>query len=119
MATEVVENGTKCSSVRQNNGEVPEWGSDMQQEDPSCHGTVARRCRAKWSREMNVAAMECYFQSRRMGDDGKPIRGYRKRMLELWKERGYVASEQRLSDQVRAIEKNGWLSAVELEMIKQ
>ena len=119
MATEVVENGTKCSSVRQNNGEVPEWGSDMQQEDPSCHGTVARRCRAKWSREMNVAAMECYFQSRRMGDDGKPIRGYRKRMIALWKERGYDASEQRLSDQVRAIEKNGWLSAVELEMIKQ
>lgn len=40
-------------------------------------------------------------------------------MIALWKERGYDASEQRLSDQVRAIEKNGWLSAVELEMIKQ
>ena len=40
-------------------------------------------------------------------------------MIALWKERGYDASVQRLSDQVRAIEKNGWLSAVELEMIKQ
>ena len=44
MATEVVENSTECSSIRQNNGEVPEWGSAMQQEDPSCHGTAARRC---------------------------------------------------------------------------
>ena len=35
---------------------------------------------------MNVAVMERYFLSRRF-DKGKPIRGYRKRVLNIWKER--------------------------------
>ena len=36
---------------------------------------------------MNVAVMESYFLSRRFDKEGKPIRGYRKRVLNIWKER--------------------------------
>ena len=55
-----------------------------------------------------------------MHEEGKPLRGYRKRMHAIWKERHQmVATEQRLCDQVRMIKKNGWLKNLELEDIKR
>ena len=66
-------------------------------------------------REMNVAVMECYFLSRTFDEEGKPIRGYRKQMHNIWKERqGLKVTEQRLCNQAKVIRINGWL--IELEM---
>ena len=62
--------------------------------------------------------MECFFRSKPFDYDGKPIRGYRQRMMQEWKEHGvFELTEQRLCDQARAIRKNGWLSDLELENI--
>jgi hypothetical protein len=69
---------------------------------------------------MNVVAMECYYWSQLVDAEGKPARGYRKRMHEMWKAKGlFSVSEQRLCDQVRAIMRKGWLSGVELEFIRR
>ena len=64
--------------------------------------------------------MECFFRSKPFDDDGKPIRGYRQRMMQEWKEHGvFEITEQRLCDQARAIRKNGWLFDLELENIRR
>ena len=48
------------------------------------------------------------------------MRGYRRRMFREWRERGtFESTEQRISDQARAIRKNGWLSELELETIRR
>ena len=48
--------------------------------------------------------MECFFRSKSFDDDSKPIRGYRQRMMQEWKEHGvFEITEQRLCDQARAI----------------
>ena len=62
--------------------------------------------------------MECFFRSKPSDDDGKPIRGYRQRVMQEWKESGvFEITEQRRCDQTRAIRKNVWLSDLELENI--
>ena len=64
--------------------------------------------------------MECFYRSKPFDDEGKPIRGYRKRMFREWRERGMLEStEQRVCEQARAIRKNGWLSELGLEAIKR
>ena len=50
----------------------------------------------------------------------RPIRGYRQRMHQHWCDKGmFVVKEQKLCDRTRAVRKNEWLSAIELEMIKR
>ena len=64
--------------------------------------------------------MECYFRSKPVDENGVPIRGYRKRMFQEWRNRGmFQSTEQRICDQARAIRKNGWLTDAELEGIKR
>ena len=64
--------------------------------------------------------MECFYRSKPFDDEGKPIRGYKKRMFREWRERGMLEStEQRVCEQARAIRKNGWLSELGLEAIKR
>ena len=61
---------------------------------------------------MNKLIMRCFIES------NPSTRGYRKRLLAIWKEIGvFEVTEQRLADQVRAIKVNGWLSEVEIEEI--
>ena len=73
-----------------------------------------------WSKEMNVALMECYFLSRPFDEEGKPIRRYRKRMHNIWKERqGLKVTEQGLCDQARIIRMNEWLAELEMTVIKK
>lgn len=70
-----------------------------EQRGPGCHHATAR---TGWTKEMNVAVMECYFLSEPVDESGKPIRGYRRRMhkINTWKERqGFNITEQRLCDQ--------------------
>ena len=69
---------------------------------------------------MNVAVMESYFLSRPFHEEGKPIRGYRKRMQNIWKERqGLKVTEKRLSDQARMIRMNGWQTELEINVTKK
>ena len=63
--------------------------------------------------------MECYFLSRPVEEEGKPIRGYR-RMHNTWKQQyGTEITEQRLCDQARMIRKNEWITKLELENIRR
>ena len=58
--------------------------------------------------------------SRSFFEEGKPIRGFRKRMHNIWKERqGLKVTEQRLCDQARMIRMNGWLAELEMNAIKK
>ena len=103
--------GTLCEGVSSGRCPVDE------QRRPDRHHVTAR---LSWNREVNIAVMECYFLSKQMDEEGKPIRGYRKRMHAIWKERHrMVVTEQRLCDQARMIKKNGWLTNLELEDIKR
>ena len=64
--------------------------------------------------------MECYFLSKPTDENGKPIRGNRRRMHNIWKERELpTVTEQRLCDQARAIRKNEWFTTVEIEEMRR
>ena len=63
--------------------------------------------------------MECYYRSNPIDQNGIPIKGYKQRMHREWRERGpFQVTEQRICDQARAIRKNGWLTDMELEIIR-
>ena len=57
--------------------------------------------------------MECYLLSE------PKIRGYRKRMLSLWQQKGmFWVSEQRLVDQANTIRRNSWMTELEIEELE-
>ena len=71
-----------------------------------------RRKHKTWTREDTQLALHSYFRS-------NPIqRGYRKRMIEIWKECACFQATS-LADQVRTIIKRGWLSNLEILEIHQ
>ena len=48
------------------------------------------------------------------------VRGYRKRMLSLWLNKGmFWVSEQRLVDQVNTIRRNSWMTKLEIEELER
>ena len=58
--------------------------------------------------------MECYLLSE------PKIRGYRKRMLSLWLQKGmFCVSEQTLVDQTNTICKNSWMTELEIEELER
>ena len=58
--------------------------------------------------------MECYLLSE------PKIRGYRKRMLSLWLQKGmFWVSEQRLVDQANTIRKNSWMTELEIDDLER
>ena len=58
--------------------------------------------------------MECYLLSE------PKIRGYRKRMLSLWQQKGmFWVYEQRLVDQANAIRRNSWMTELEIEELER
>ena len=105
-----IDNGVNETQTR---GEGVSLGSDgvSLQAPLGRHQATARR---KWNNALYRVVMECYFES-------KPgTRGYRKRMLGCWNNRGmFKVTEQQLADQARAIRTNDWLSPIELEDIKR
>ena len=77
-------------------------------------GVGPQRGRKRWTRLENREVMECYI------DSEPEKRGYRKRMVQLWHERGlFAVSEQRLVDQVRQIKLKGWVTAVEIDEVRE
>ena len=76
--------------------------------------------RQTWKNTLNTAVMECNFLSRPVDEEGKPIRGYRRRMHNVWKEQyGTKITEQCLCDQAEMIRKNEWITKLELEDIRR
>ena len=58
--------------------------------------------------------MECYLLIE------PKIRGYRKRMLSLWLQKGmFSVSEQRLVDQANTICRNSWMTELEIEELER
>ena len=49
---------------------------------PGRHPAVARM---KWNRDMNIAAIECNYQSKPVDESGRPAKGYRQGMHAVWK----------------------------------
>ena len=60
-----------------------------QQQGPSRHTVTAT---VKQNKEVNKVVMECFYRSKAFDEEGKPIRGYRRRMFREWKERGMFKS---------------------------
>ena len=70
--------------------------------------------RRKWTSQENKIVMECYLLSE------PKIRGYRKRMLSLWQQKGmFWVSEQRLVDQANTIRRNSWMTDLEIEVLER
>ena len=58
--------------------------------------------------------MECYLLSE------SKIRGYRKRMLSLWLQKGmFWVSEKRIVDQANTIHRNSWMTELEIEELER
>ena len=73
-----------------------------------------------WTKTLNNVVMECYFLSRSVDEEIKPVRGYRSRMYNVWKERYRTEiTEQPLCDQARIIRKIEWITKLELESISR
>ena len=78
-----------------------------EQHRPGRHHKTAR---TEWSKETNIAIMECYFLSRPFDEKAKLLKRYRKRVHGIWKERQDLkVIEQNLFDQAKMIRMNGWL----------
>ena len=57
--------------------------------------------------------MECYLLSE------PKIRGYRKRMLSLWLQKGiFWVSKQRLVDQANTVCRNSWMTELDIEKLE-
>ena len=70
--------------------------------------------RRKWTSQENKVVMECYLLSE------PKIRGYRKRMLSLWQQKGmFWVSEHRLVDQANTIRRNSWMTELEIEELER
>ena len=78
------------------------------------HLTTGSSTRRSYTREENKAVLACYYASQ------PEKRGYRKRMLNIWQERGYFQiTEQRLADQVRTIKKFELFTNEEIQTIEE
>ena len=111
------DNGVKGTGT-DSEGASPGRCPSVRQRGPGRHPATVRN---KWTKEANIVVMECYYRANPIDESGVPIRGYRRRMFNEWIQRGPFQdiTEQRICDQARAIRKNGWLSELELEMIKR
>ena len=75
---------------------------------------VEMMVRRRWTKEVNNLVMRCFYQS------DTTRRGYRKRMIAIWREVGtFEITEQRFVNQKRVIRANEWLTKVELEEIRR
>ena len=56
---------------------------------------------------------------RPVDEDSKPVRKYRRRMHNVWKEHFEVIAEQCLCEQEKVIRKTEWTTKLELENIRR
>ena len=93
-------------------------GPDSQSNDPCPsgrhHANPVISKRRKWTSQENKIVMQCYLLSE------PKIRGYRKRILSLWLQKGmFLVSEQRLVDQANTIHRNSWMTELEIEELER
>ena len=101
-------------------------GSQLAEQEPSSsrcssQGNIGRHHanpviskRRKWTSQEKKIVMECYLLTE------PKIRGYRKRMLSLWQQKGmFWVSEQRLVDQAYAIRRNSWMTELDIEELER
>ena len=70
--------------------------------------------RTKLTSQANKIVMECYLLNE------SKVRGYRKRMLSLWLQKGmFWVSEQRLVDQANIICRNSWMTELDIEELER
>ena len=93
----------------------PSSGRCSRQGNIGCHhANPVISKRRKWTSQENKIVMECYLLSE------PKIRGYRKRMLSLWLQKGmFWVSEQRLVDQANTIRRNSWMTELEIEELER
>ena len=83
----------------------PSSGRCSRQGEHCHHVNPVIRKRTKWTSQENKIVMECYLFRE------SKIRGYRKRMLSLWLQKGtFSVSEQRLVNQTNTIRRNSWMT---------
>ena len=81
---------------------------------PCHHVNPAIVKRRKWTSQENKMVMECYLLRE------PKIRGYRKRKLSLWLQKGmFSVSEKRLVDQANTICRNSWMTEIEIEELER
>ena len=74
------------------------------------HANPVISTRRKWTSQENKIFMECYLLNE------PKIRGYRKCMLSLWRQKGmFWLSKQRLVDQANTIRRNSCMTELEIE----
>ena len=70
--------------------------------------------RRKWTSQANNIVMKCYLLNE------PKIRGYRKRILSLWQQKGmFWVSEKRLVDHANAISRDSWMTELEIEELER
>ena len=79
--------GTPCE------GPSPGRFSLAQQRGPGRHPATAR---VKWNKEENKLVMECFYISKPFGEEGNPVREYKKRMFKEWRERESLNQQSNL-----------------------
>ena len=70
--------GTLCEAPR-----GPGRCSPAQQRGPGCHHVTATK---KWSKELDIVVMECYYRSNPVNNNGVHLKGHRQRMNREWLE---------------------------------
>ena len=122
MSSDLIRNNSKNGAGTFDEGPSPGRCLVGEQRRPSRHQKLAG---TGWPKKMNVVVMECYLLSRPFDEQGKSIRGYRKIMYNIcniWKERqglGLKVTEQRVCYQARVIRMSGWLTELEMNVIKK
>ena len=102
-------NGSRLAEQGPSSGRSSRQGNiGRQHENP----VISKR--RKWTSQENKIVMECYLLSE------PKIRGYRKRMLSLWMQKGmFWVSEQRLVDQANTIRRNSWMTELGIEELER
>ena len=77
--------GTPCE------GPSPSSCSPGQQWGTGCHPATVS---VKWNKEVRIVLMKPFHRIKLFDEEGKPIRGYRKRMIKEWTERGMFQSTE-------------------------
>ena len=113
MSTKHIEtnyvNGSRLAEQGPSSGRCSRQGNNGHH-----HANPVISKRRKRSSQENKIVMECYLLSE------PKVRGYRKRMLSLWLNKGMLwVSEQRLVDQANTIRRNSWMTGLEIEELER
>ena len=102
-------NGSRLAEQGPSSGRCSRQGNTVRH-----HANPVISKRRKWSSQENKIVMECYLLRE------PKVRGYRKRMLRLWLNKGMSwVSEQKLVDQENTIRRNSWMTDLGIEELER